>query len=481
MTCHRKVAPKSHRKAVCVNIRNRIQCFFRPNGRWHQYLLGSLLVLLLSIICLPKTSWGNNHRPPNIIFILTDDHRWDAMSILGHPVVQTPNLDRLSREGVRFENAFVTTSLCTPSRASFLTGQSAHTHGVQNNLTPWRDENVTFLELFKKAGYNTAFIGKWHMPGKLPRLRGVDRFITFTVQAGQGRYFDCPLIVDGKKVPSKKSYITTELTDYALAFISQPRDGPFCLYLSHKAVHHNFRPPPGVAGIYKNSPLPLPPEADTWISMNPDLLYCGLLGPLERTYRNYMETLHATDLEIGRLLDKIGTLGIADDTIVVYFSDNGFFLGEHRLMDKRWPYEESIRVPCIIRAPRRTDQKGRTAHQMVLNIDLAPTLLDLAGLPIPAKMEGRSMMPYLENEYALGRTAWLYEYFPDYPYRVPGIQTVRTERYKYIEFQGRRPSELFDLQKDPREMNNIVDTPPGRARLPELQTMLQQLREGKQL
>jgi len=346
---------------------------------------------------------------------------------------------------------------------------------------PWQNENITFLELLKEAGYDTAFIGKWHMPGKLPHLRGVDRFISFTVQAGQGRYFDCPLIVDGKKVPSRKPYITTELTDYALEFISQPRSRPFCLYLSHKAVHHNFSPPPEVAGIYKSNKLPLPPEADTWVSMNPDLLYCGLLGPLERTYRNYMETLHATDLEIGRLLNRVDTLGITDDTVVVYFGDNGFFLGEHRLMDKRWPYEESIRVPCIVRAPRSSTRKGVIASQMVLNIDLAPTLLDLAGVSIPVEMEGRSMAPYLQNENAAGRTAWLYEYFPDFPYRVPGMQAVRTERYKYIEYQGPRPAELFDLKKDPREIQNIVDAPSGQAHLPELQTMLRQLGEGKQL
>ena len=458
----------------------------RRRGPWNRQV-GSSWVLL-TVACLLATcllgltlaplSWSQQDKPPNIVFILTDDHRWDALSILGHPVVQTPTLDRLCQQGVRFENAFVTTSLCTPSRASILTGQYAHTHGVKNNLTPWKNENITFFERLKQAGYDTAFIGKWHMPGALPRLRGLDRFITFTAQAGQGRYFDCPLIVDGREMPSRKHYITEELTDYALEFISKKRENPFCLYLSHKAVHHQFLPPPELAGIYRDKELPLPAEADTWISMDPDLLYCGLIGPLERTYRNYMETLHATDLEVGRIVDKLAEAGIAEDTIIIYFGDNGFFLGEHRLMDKRWPYEESIRVPCIIYDPRRKETGGRTVEQMVLNIDLAPTILDMAGLPVPAHMEGRSMLPYLQDGEAPGRRAWLYEYFRDFPYRVPAMEAVRTDRYKYVEYHGRKANELFDLSRDPGEKHNIINTPEGRAVLPELKARLEELGKG---
>jgi len=444
-------------------------------------LRAALLAVAAGAVCLSSAalSWGAPDPPPNIVFILTDDHRWDALGILGHPVVETPTLDRLCREGVRFENAFVTTSLCSPSRASILTGQYAHTHGVKNNLTPWRNENVTFLELLARAGYDTAFIGKWHMPGALPALRGVDRFVTFTVQGGQGQYFDCPLIVDGRETPSRKPYITRELTDYALEFLSEKRENPFCLVLSHKAVHHQFLPPPELAGIYRGKKLPLPAEADTWISMNPDLLYCGLLGPLERTYRNYMETLHATDLEIGRIVENLSELGLAEDTVIVYFADNGFFLGEHRLMDKRWPYEESIRVPCIVYDPRRKGQGGRVAGQMVLNIDLAPTLLDLAGVPVPARMEGLSMRPVLEDAGAPGRGAWMYEYFRDFPYRVPSMEAVRTERYKYVEYHGRKPDELFDLARDPGEKRNLMDTPEGRALLPGLKARLEALRKGE--
>lgn len=310
---------------------------------------------------------------PNIIFILSDDHRWDAMSNMGHPVVQTPFLDRLASQGVRFNNAFVTTSLCSPSRASFLTGQYARTHGVQNNLTPWRDGNVTFLELLKKAGYDTAFIGKWHMPGRLPVLRGVDRFITFTVQEGQGQYFDCPLIVDGREEPSRRHYITEELTDRALGFLSWKRSNPFCIYLSHKAVHHRFLPPPELNHIY--------------------------------------------------------------------------------------------------------DQ----ADQMILNVDLAPTLLEMAGLAVPSAMEGTSLVPLLRDRGAAGRRAWMYEYFKDFPYNTPEHQAVRTRRHKFIQFQGGRPEELYDLAQDPREMKNLIGTEQGVQLRPELAAMLEELRRGARL
>jgi N-acetylglucosamine-6-sulfatase len=430
---------------------------------------------------LPLRGAFSGDRRPNILFILSDDHRWDALSCLGHPFIKTPHLDRLAAQGILFENAFVTSSLCSPSRASFLTGQYAHTHGVKNNLTPWRDRNVTFLEILKKAGYDTAFIGKWHMPGRLPRLRGVDRFITFMVQAGQGRYFDCPLIVDGKETPSRKPYITEELTDYAIEFISRKRDRPFCLYLSHKAVHHQFRPPPDLDHLYDEVNLRLPDEADSWVAMTQGLTWAGIFGPIEPHFRNYCEALVALDREIGRLLRHLERTGCDSHTLVIYAGDNGYFWGEHRLVDKRWPYEESIRIPFILRYPGQVKNPGRRATQMILNIDLAPTLLDMAGLPVPDSMEGMSLAPLLTGREAAWRKAWLYEYFKDFPYNVPETRAVRTERHILIDYEGRRKDELFDLIRDPRQRRNLIHTPEGRRRLPELRRMLQALMEGHRL
>jgi len=212
--------------------------------------IGRILRVIVSFLiglCFNPQYLFAQQKYPNIIFILTDDHRWDAMSSMGHPFIKTPHLDSLADQGILFENAFVTTSLCSPSRASFLTGQYAHRHGVVTNHTPWDNRNVTFLELLKTAGYETAFIGKWHMPGKtLPGLRGVDQFISFTKEGGQGIYYNCPLIIDGIETERKGKYITEDLTDFALEFIEKQRTNPFCLYLSHKAVHFGFRPPPSL-------------------------------------------------------------------------------------------------------------------------------------------------------------------------------------------------------------------------------------------
>jgi arylsulfatase A-like enzyme len=444
---------------------------------------GLLLFVWLACLSCPVIAVAARPatRPPNIVFILSDDHRWDFLSCVGHPFVETPSLDRLADEGILFSNTFVTTSLCSPSRASFLTGQYAHTHGVQNNLTPWRDENLTFLELLKKAGYDTAFIGKWHMPGRLPDPRGVDLFITFTIQAGQGRYWKCPLIVQGVEVPARKPYITEDLTDYALEFLEKERDAPFCLYLSHKAVHHEWRPPPDMVALYGDVKPKLPKEADSWVTMTRGSLFFGTMGKLEHHYMNYARCVAALDRQIGRVLDKLDELGLADNTLVVYAGDNGFFWGEHRLVDKRWPYEESIRVPWIVRYPAFVPDPGRRAGQMVLNIDLAPTLLEAAGVEIPPSVEGRSFLPVLRSADAAGREQWLYEYFKDFPYNVPGLHAVRTGTHIYVEYQSRRAPELYDLIRDPHETNNLIGTAGGERLRQELKGKLEALKRGEGL
>jgi N-acetylglucosamine-6-sulfatase len=415
---------------------------------------------------------------PNIIFILSDDHRWDAMGNMGHPFIKTPSLDRLAKEGVHFSNAFVTTPLCSPSRASFLTGQYPHRHGVKNNLTPWDDRNVTFLELLKKAGYKTAFIGKWHMPGRLPDILGkaVDRFVTFTVSGGQGIYFDCPLNIDGKVQERKSRYLTEDLTDLAIEFMNREKDSPFCIYLAHKAVHQPFWPSPEFRKLYEDIDVSrhLPPEYHSWVSMMKGSWYYGLLGNVEQFYRDYCRTITAMDKQIGRILAELDRLGIAEQTLVVYAGDNGIFWGEKQFIDKRWPYEEATRIPFIVRYPAGSKAPGGGSDQMVLNVDLAPTLLDAARLPVPESMQGKSLKPVLENRDVALRESIHLEYYKDFPYRVPEYDAVRTGRFLYVEYRGGKKPELFDIQKDPRTLQNIIDSPEGKEALPELKEKLRE-------
>jgi N-acetylglucosamine-6-sulfatase len=424
-------------------------------------------------------------RRPNLVFILSDNHRWDAMSSMGHPFVRTPNLDRLGREGVHFANAFCTTPLCSPARASFLTSLYVYRHGVRNNAerASWDQANVTFLELLKeRAGYDTAFIGKWHMPSSgLPRLRGVDRFVTFTIDEGQGRYFDCPLVVDGEPQQPRKRYITEELTDRAIEFVEQRVERPFCIYLSHKAAHHPWRPAPDLEGIYADRPVPLPAGANSWTGFTNGQIWGGFDRTIESAYRSYMETVTSLDREIGRLLQRLDDLGLGDDTVVLYASDNGFLFGEHKRVELRWPFEEAIRIPFLLRYPRLVRAPGRRAGQMALNIDVAPTLLELANVPVPASMQGLSLVPCLRDPSAGGRRAWLVEGYREFPYRVPTYQGVRTERYLYVEYESGFPPTLHDVVEDPMQSVDLIGTARGDELLPELQRMLAALRRGERL
>lgn len=436
----------------------------------------------------PSRAWAkaSGVRRPNIIFILTDDHRWDCLGAMGHSFLQTPNMDRLATEGVLFENAFVTTSLCSPSRASFLTGQYASVHGVKNNFCRWNEKkNITFMDHLKGAGYDTAFIGKWHMPGgKLPHLPGVDLFVSFTRKDGQGDYWNCPIYVNHKLTPNRKPYITEELTDYALDFVNAQRDNPFCLYLSHKAVHHDWRPPEHLKGKYDDADLShLAPESDkynTWTHLN---WLEGTMADMHTTYRRYCECLESVDEQVGRLLAALEKSGILDDTIIVYAGDNGYIWGEHRLYAKHFPYEESIRIPYIVRAPGFIDAPGRRAGQMILNLDLAPSLMQMAGLEIPRAMQGESFLPVLANPAAPGRDAFVYELFKDFPFsgRVPAHKAIRTQRYKYIDWETCRTPELYDLAHDPREMANLMGTTAASDLAPRLAGELEALKRKYRL
>jgi len=443
-----------------------------------------LITLIVPTITMSVIADEIKNKKPNIVFILADDHRWDYLSVMDHPFIETPNIDSIANEGVLFDNAFVTSSLCSPSRASFLTGQYPQQHGVQNNFTVWDNKNITYFEPLKAAGYATAFIGKWHMPGGLPTLRGVDQFISFEHMGGQGAYFGTPYIVNGKKLKLGESpvegvdisgYITDDLTNFSNKFIEDNKDKPFALYLSHKALHLPMEPDAEAAGRYDDVEITLPKEADSWIAFADGNFKHFLWDSLEEKMKDYAETAIAMDQQIGLVLDKLDELGLSDNTIVVFAGDNGYMWGEHRLIDKRWSYEESMRIPFIIKYPNGIKNPGRRSQEMLLNLDMAPTFLALAGIDIPTHMQGKNAVPILEDKADSLRDAWLYKYYEDYPYPVPEQLALRTKRYKLIDYKRGKKDELFDLKNDPLEQTNLIDEPNMQAIYQQLKTRLTEM------
>ena len=448
---------------------------------------------LLALVPLATAAWaqkGETSQPRNVVFILSDDHRYDFMGF--HPnapeFLQTPALDRLAAEGAHVRNAFVTTSLCSPSRASILTGQYAYRHEVVDNSRPIRKDAVFFPELLQQAGYRTGFIGKWHMGGHTDEpQKGFNRWVSFP---GQGVYYDPVLNVDGKR-ESVKGYITDILTDHALRFLSEQDSGkPFFLYLSHKAVHAEFHPAERHRGRYADVPLKYPPTmADTernyrdkpkWVREQRfgwhgvDYMYHGDFS-FDTFYRRYAETLLALDEGVARVLAQLEKQGLARSTLVVYMGDNGFSFGEHGLIDKRHAYEESIRVPMLAWAPGLIPP-GTKVDPMVLNVDVAPTLLEFAGVPKPRSMDGRSFLPMLKGGAAARdwRTSFVYTYYWEYNYpHTPTVYALRDERYKYMFYHGIWDrNELYDLVADPHERVNLIDNPSERKRMEEMHKRL---------
>lgn len=409
----------------------------------------------------------------SIVFILVDDLRPDVFSFAGHPFIETPHIDALAKEGVVCKNAFVTTALCSPSRASILTGLYAHKHGVVDNNNPVRADLVFFPQYLQQAGYETALIGKWHMGGEQAGpQRGFHRWVSFP---GQGHYEPGRrgmLNIDGTPTP-QKGYITDELTDYALDWLqARPADKPFFLYLSHKAVHSEFIPADRHKGRYANKAVRLPETyADTpenyagkprWVKDQRNSWH-GVDFPYHSTldvpayYRRYCETLLAVDDSIGRLVAQLKSQGRLDSTLIALMGDNGFMFGEHGLIDKRTAYDASMRVPLIMRCPEMI-KGGSELPQVVANIDIAPTLLETAGLQPPAHMQGRSFLPLARGESAPWRDGLLYEYYweKNFP-QTPTVHALRGERYKYIRVQGLWDiDELYDLQADPQEKHNLI-------------------------
>lgn len=433
----------------------------------------------------PAAKPAQSTRPRNIVFILADDHRHDLMGCVGHPFVETPGLDSLARDGVRFRNAFVTTSLCSPSRASILTGHYAHTHGVIDNTAGLRPGAVLFPELLQRAGYRTGFFGKWHIgeTSDAPQP-GFDRWVSFR---GHGSYLpgssrpDRPpamLNIDGRPVP-QQGYITDELTDYCLDWLAAAakNDKPFFAYLSHKGVHGNFQPAARHVGRYRDAPLPPlvahpeRPDAEShaplWVR-NQRNSWHGIDFPyqdgvpLADLYRAQCEALLSVDESVARIRAWLAEHGLADSTMVVYMGDNGFLWGEHGLIDKRTAYEESMRVPLLGVCPG-TWPAGTVRDEMVAGIDIAPTVLAAAGMVPSATMAGRSFL-----DLAAGRTVdppWrdrlLYEYFWEYTFpHTPTVFALRTKTHKFVQCHGVWDlDEFYDLEVDPREQRNLVLDP----------------------
>lgn len=441
----------------------------------------ALLAVTACLALLPVAAHAASR--PNMLVIMTDDQRWDALGVVQKeqgdaarfPWFDTPNLDRLAAEGARFRNAFVTLSLCSPSRAAFLTGRYNHANGIVDNKTPLPTDAVTYASLLREAGYTTGYVGKWHMDGQKGQRPGFDWSASFI---GQGRYHDCPVEVNGQTTETK-GWIDDVSTDFALDFLSQQSDEkPFCLVVGYKAAHGprtKDASPERLRGHYANREIAPAVNADArppYLTDKPEA--SDKPAPPARQQRRrgrqvndlkspvYFELLKGIDENVGRLLKALEDEKQLDNTIVVFTSDNGYFLGDHGIGDKRAAYDESLRIPLLIRSPG--GPAGWTVDAMTLNIDLAPTLLDYAGVKIPEAMQGRSLRPWLNrtapNYDSRWRTSFFYEYFAEPQYAVPTNFAVRTENAKLIRYPGHDEwNELFDLEADPYEMQNLIGDP----------------------
>lgn len=440
-------------------------------------------VLLMLFASLSLAQPSRQQSPPNIIFILVDDLRWDELGITGQPFVKTPHIDRIGKEGALFRNAFMTTPLCSPSRASFLTGQYAHTHGITDNVdrSVASHKLITFPLLLQQAGYATAFIGKWHMGNDDSPRPGFDRWVSFK---GQGNYLNPEINEDGRDV-NPQGYITDLLTGYAVEFIKRRHEKPFLVYLAHKAIHpevmqhddgsvnlaeaERFIPAERHRSLFVGKKIPRRPSAMRTPSGKPALerTINGLppLGPKTSTSDEVvlgrLRSLMAIEEGVGKILKALQETNQLDNTVIVLASDNGYFYGEHGLsVERRLAYEESIRMPLLMRYPRWI-KAGTVRDELALNIDVAPTLIELAGLSKLNKADGHSLVPLLKGGDSEWRKSFLIEYYSDKVFpriRQMGYKAVRTERWKYIHYvELDSMDELYDLKADPYEMKNIIN------------------------
>lgn len=437
-------------------------------------MLGIVAIACAALTALPCRAADKPTRP-NILYIMADDHAAHAISCLGSKINKTPNIDRIAKDGTRFTNCFVTNSICTPSRACILTGKYSHINGVPV-FNHFDGSQPTLAKYLQAAGYHTGMIGKWHL-GSDPT-----GFDYWNILPGQGVYHD-PMFIEKDGKHKHKGYCTDLIADFSIDFMDKrPKDRPFFLMCHHKAPHRPWDPDEKHAKMFENVEVPLPETFDddytgksdaareATMRIDRDLNKRdlkreppeGLTGEAlkkwkyQRYMRDYLACIASVDDNVGRMLDYLDKHGLAENTIVIYTSDQGFFLGDHNWFDKRFMYEESLRMPFIVRWPGKTKPNSENKG-MVLNVDFAPTLLDAAGETVAADIQGRSFLPLLKGETPKDwRTSMYYRYY-HYPmhHKVQPHYGIRTERYKLIYFNKINQWELYDLDKDPKEMRNI--------------------------
>ena len=471
-----------------------------------QSIVGCLAPLLAALsILFPGTSASAAEARPNIIFIFADDHAAHAIGAYGSKINRTPNIDRIASEGMLFRNAFCANSICTPSRATILTGKHSHLNGTYN-IGDWFDgSQQTVQKLFQQSGYQTALVGKWHL------TTDPTGFDYWNILVGQGPYYNPPMIENGRR-EKHIGYTTDIITDLTLRWLKTQRDAgkPFVLMHQHKSPHRPWDPDPKHFELYEDEQIPEPPNLfddyatrtdaarDQKLMIARDLndrdlklappanltpeqrkLWDAFYGPIkarfessrfteegltkwkyQRYIKDYLRCVASMDDNIGRLLDYLDESGLARNTVVIYSSDQGFFLGEHGYFDKRYMYEESMRMPLIVRWPG-VAKAGSENTDLVQNIDYAQTLLDIAGVEQPDDMQGRSLVPLLRAQTPQDWRQSLYYHYYNYP-AVHGVYRhygVRTHRHKLIRYYDVDQWELYDLENDPREMNNVYDDP----------------------
>lgn len=433
-----------------------------------KYMLFLAAIAAGVLVCVLAATTDAAARP-NIVIMLSDDQRWDAVGSVQRKTQgrfpffksSTPNIDRIAAAGVWFNNAFAAESLCSPSRAAFLTGKYNHTNGIVNNTTELPTATQTYATLLRAAGYHTGYFGKWHM-GQQRARPGFDEYASFV---GQGQYFDCPLIVNGVNTPTT-GWVDDVTTDYAVNFIqrSANQENPFLMIIGFKTPHGPWTPPDRTKQLFSTKEIDTPSNATSYPPY--------FVGPKPSTFggksfRDYFRAVAGMDQDVGRILDALGAAGIAGNTFVVFASDNGWQMREHGAPspvqtdgEKRSAYDASIRIPLFVRYPPLT-AGGQRSGAAVQNIDLAPTLLEIAGLPPRLDMQGKSWVPLLNGTATAVRSGIFYEYFREQGFIVPRIIAFRQNGLKIIEYPDHPEygKEFYDLSTDPWETNNRIDDP----------------------